>query len=364
MPEMQETPVVSELEGANNSSADRGKMKKKLGWKVLIVLTLLLIVGSLFLIYKVLYSQSEVPLKKITVRLAWLHNGQFAGFYLAKEKGYYKEAGLDVTFKQYEDGLDIGHEVGLEKVNFAVLTPVELISAYSNGTSIRAVAAIYQDSPFAFASLQSKNIIHPLHFKGKILGMKGGNAQAKVTYNALINSFHVHEHDVTLKSLDFSVDEVEDLLRNRADVIDLYRTDQSYTLVKKGVAFNLLKPEQFYFGTYGDLIVTTTNFIEQQPDVVHAFVKASLKGWSYALTNKDEAVKVTINYADSPQYKDTAREAYIINQSSLLIQPTKGSKIGAMQYIPFARTYESMKDAGLVKKSFDVSEIFTTEFIN
>lgn len=364
----QAPPSSPEAKPAPGSPSPAGKKKKSPLLIIAIVVVLILagvIVSLLFQGKKgsAITVDPNAPLRKVTVRLAWLHQAQFAGFYLAKEKGYYKDAGLDVTLKEYEDGLSQGEEMSAKKVDFTIQSPIELFNSVGNGAKLQAVAVIYQSSPYAFASLKSKNITQPSQFKGKVLGIKGGSLQGKATYPAMLNQFGLSAKDATIKDMDFSVDEADDLMQGRADVIDLYRTDQTYSMDKKGLSYNLILPDQYNFDTYGDMIITHKDIVASDPEMVQAFVTASLKGWNDAVTNPEEGVAASAKYAQTPEYKDIERERYILEKSIPLIQPTKGVVIGLLQFIPFSRTYEAMTEAGLIKTPFEVQETYTTQFL-
>ncbi len=328
------------------------------------ILLLLVILGVSWYAWKLRQnSVASTTLTKVTVRLAWLNQAQFAGMYVAKEKGFYHDAGLDVTLKEFEFDLDQSKEVAEEKVNFSVLSTVEMFKKISEGGDLKAVAAIYQNSPYAIASLKSKHIQTPADFAGKMLGLKGGNHQAKVTYNALLNEYGVDTKQVTEKELDYSIDESEDLLTGRADTVDLYRTDQTYLFDQKHMEYTLLFPEKFNFATYGDMLVTTGRMIREKPELVRAFVQATLKGWRYAIDHPEEAVRITMQ-VNNKDYNDVQRETYILQKSIPLIQPHGAEEVGTMQYIPFSKTYEAMRSAGLIATPFDVRDTYSVNFLN
>lgn len=301
------------------------------------------------------------PLEKISLRLAWLHQAQFAGFYVAQEKGFYKEAGLEVTLKEFEENLNNIDELVNGDVDFSLVSPLEAITSVNGGKKVKAIGVVYQTSPLAFASLKATNIKSPADFKGKILGAKGGNQESKIKYRAILQSFDLKESDVTIKDADYSVDEAEDLTSHRVDLIDLYRTDQPYLMTQKGVDFELLLPEHFGFVGYGDTLVTTDQLIVQNPKLVKNFVQASFKGWEYTLTHPEEALEITKKY-ENKDYTDPKREKHILEQSIPLIQPTGGNKVGHMDFSIWNQIAKQAESSELIKKNFDVTQVFTNEF--
>lgn len=292
----------------------------------------------------------------VSVRLSWLHQAQFIGFYVAQEKGFYEDEDLDVELKEFEFEIHQGQELVDGEVDFAVASAQEVISFVDSGLPVKAIAITYQTSPYAFASLKDQNITSPAHLRGKTLGIAGGSLQAKVTYQALLNHFEISPEEVTFKELGF--DTPQDVLTRQADVVDLYRTDQTYLIGKLGGEYNLLLPEQYDFGIYGDAIISSDDMIQNNTAVAKKFIRATFKGWEYALANKEEALQITALY-ENELYKDPEYERYIFEQSIPLIKPTGTQKLGDMQYVKWKKAFDAMKSAGVIESEMNVEDIFT-----
>lgn len=328
---------------------------------IILIVAILILVGGVYF-YNATNKARQQNFGKVTVRLAWLHQAQFSGFYVAKEKGFYKEAGLDVELKEYEDGLDILQELNAGKVQFSVATPLEILTAIERGDNVKAIAVIYQTAPLAFASLSSAKITTPADFRGKTLGAKGGNNEAKVKYQSLLSEYNIPEQAVSLKELDYSMSEADDLLNKRVDVIDMYRTDQPYLFKQKGVTINLLLPENFGISGYGDTLLTTESLIGDKPELVESFVQATLKGWEYALDNKTETLTIVAKYQNK-DYADPERQKYILDQSAPLIRPTGGRTIGDMNFRIWDQIVKQAQSAGLISNEFDSTTVYTNQFL-
>lgn len=363
-----ETPPSAPIENAEHvqkTSQGHSKKIKPLGIVIGVVVLLILVVIGYFT-YKTnslkLQTNNE-PLEKVTVRLAWLHQAQFAGFYVAKEKGFYKDVGLDVDLKEYEENLNNVDELSQGKSNFTLVTPLEIITAVGKGSQIKGIAAIYQTSPLAFGSLKSSGIKSPSDFKGKVIGAKGGNQEAKVKYKAMMQGYKLLDSEVTIKDVDYTMDEADDLLKKRVDLIDLYRTDQPYLMKEKGVDFELLLPERFGITGYGDTIATTDKLITEKPEMINAFVQGTVKGWEFAITNPEEALRIVEKY-QNPDYADRARQKHILEQSIPLIKPTGGQSVGNMTFITWNQIVDLAKSSKLIRQDFNVTDAYTSQFIN
>jgi len=302
----------------------------------------------------------EKPLTKVNMHMGWLHQAQFAGFYVAKEKGFYKAAGLDVNLKEFKDGEDINKLISDGTDDFGTSTPLEVLSARDSGDKVKAVAAIYQTSPYCFISLKSANISTPADLKGKVLGYVGDNTEAKVTYPALLSAYGISTSEVTTKNIGFDI--VQNFQTHAADTADVYRTDQTYLLDKANIPYNILKPEQFGFNIYGDVIVTSDKIVKNNPALAAKFTQATLKGMQYAIDHQDEALTMTAKY-ENQLYKDPAYEKYILQNSVGLMKPTGGQKLGNMQFVVWNRAYEAIRSANLLKTNIEVSDAYTSEFV-
>lgn len=337
-------------------------MNKKI---VLVVIVVALLVLGMVLYQKGFFTKKHntSPLTPVAVRLNWVPNAQFAGMYVAKEKGFYTDAGLDVTLLPYEDGLDQSLELDTGAVHFIIQSATELLTSLGAGSDFVSVGAIYQKSPYAFITLAEKKIDSPADFKGKILGSKGGNKEAAVTYRALLSSQNINLDEAVVKALDFGPTELEDLQSGRADVVDLYRTDQLYLFERSNIPHTLILPEQYNFGMYGDVLVTDSETIRDNPDLVRGFVGATFAGWKYALSHKDEAIEIILKYA-ADQYADEAYERYILEKSAPLITPTGGRSLGSMDFTSWKNAYAAVRQAGLIEKEFDAGSMYTNDFLD
>ncbi|MBI4058498.1 ABC transporter substrate-binding protein [Candidatus Gottesmanbacteria bacterium] len=334
---------------------------------ILLIFILLVLGYIITLIYPLLRStnltqpKKRSVLSKVNVRQKWLNQAGYAGFYVAKDKGFYEENGLDVDVREYEFGGDQTTDIVSGNFQFVVDSAPEFLKAVSRGNDIIAVAVIYQKSPYAFASLKKKNINTPADLRGKILGTTGGGSfEAIITYQALLAYGGVKESDVTYKDLAF--DEVGNLRDNRADLLDLYRTNEVYKLNKAGLDINLLLPEEYGFQMYGDVIVTTKQFAGENPEVVQNFIKATVKGWEYAIKNQEEAVEITMSRVNK-EYDDIDYQRFILSNAAPLIKPTGQTQIGLMENSVWMRAYNAMAKATLLDEKFNVVQYFTNEYL-
>lgn len=303
-------------------------------------------------------------LENVRISLKWLHQTQFAGVYVAKEKGFYEDEGLDVEIKEWDFAGTQEKDLAEGKEDFALMNPIEVLKAVDKGLDFRAVAIIYQDASWALVALKESGITTPADFRGKVLGLKGGTDDGKIIYPALLKTFGIDPSEVTIKPIGFETGpEVQDVVEKRADVINVYRTDQVYLFDKRGLEYNLILPERFGFEMNGDVLVTTQRLIDENPKLVRKFVQATIEGWRHAIANVEEAVDITMPYVTNDTYKDRDLEVFILEKSIPLIQPSGPEKIGNIQFIRWRTLYEAMRANGLLEHELDVDRVFTRKFL-
>jgi len=224
---------------------------------------------------------SRQNLQTVTLQLKWLHQFQFAGYYAAIEKGYYKDAGLNVILKEGTPGLINADEVLSKNADYGVDMPVLLIDR-NEGKPIVVLAAIFQHSPEALIARKDSGITSPHDMIGKrILMRPHGHAENR----AMIRKEGISEGQ--LKIIDHTWD-INDLIDKKVDVSGAYITDFPFFMQERGIAYSLIRPITYGIDFYGDCLFTSEEKVKKQPGQVEAFLAASLKGWNYAMNHKEE----------------------------------------------------------------------------
>ncbi len=351
-------PGLPTTGSTNPVAPQRRKPRWNKKWLFAGVVVLLIIATTGYLLSN--KKAKPIPLTKISVQLEWVNNPEFAGMYVAQDKGYYKAAGLSVDLKEFQDSSDINKEVADGTVDYGVSTPLELILARGQGENNKAIAAIYQTSAWSIAFKKSLAIKTPADFQGKILGDSGNNDEAKVTYAVLMAGAGLSPTDATIKTVDF--DAVKAFTDNQADTVDIFRNDQTYLLNKANISYSQIFPEQYGFAIYGDVLIASDNKIAQNPVQTGAFVRATMEGWQYAIAHQAETLAILARH-DNVLYKDPAYVKYDLSSTIPLVRTTGDQPLGSMQFVPWNRAYEGVQTAGLLKASFGTNDVYTSQFV-
>ena len=228
-------------------------------------------------------------LKQVTFQPTWFEQFQSAGYYIAKEKGFYKNAGLDVTIRTYKFGNDTVQQVTDGEIDFAVGYETLILDRAQN-QKIVILYALFQSTPLVILSTKASkiNTIHEF-FGKKVMATSSDISQASL--KAMLNSNHIGTDDLNL--LPHSQD-VNDLVDKKTDLLTAYLSKAPYDLIKMGVEYNVFDPKDYGFDMYSDLLYTSEDLIAKDITTVKAFKAASLKGWQYAFSHMDETVDLII----------------------------------------------------------------------
>jgi ABC-type amino acid transport substrate-binding protein/nitrogen-specific signal transduction histidine kinase/DNA-binding response OmpR family regulator len=248
----------------------------------------------------------------VTLRLKWHHQFQFAGYYMAKEKGFYEKAGLHVNI---EEANQKQNNLTFLKNTPAGYTVMDAsgIAQRLKGEPIVTLGAIFQHSPNVLLSLKSSGIKEFRDLKGRRVMADFDDSNAPIFI--AMQEVGLRKKDFTLQT--FSYD-YNDLLSGKTDAMSAYITDEPYMLTTKGIQFNILDPLSYGINFYGDMLYTSEEEVKHHPERAKKFLEASIEGWEYALKNVDETIDVIKNQYHSKLSKEQLRyEAMMVKQMIL-----------------------------------------------
>ncbi|MCB9061848.1 MAG: ABC transporter substrate-binding protein [Halobacteriovoraceae bacterium] len=239
----------------------------------------------LFLVF--LFSVKEIfSIEKVDLYLKWKHSFQFAGYYAALEKGFFKSEGLDVTF--HEKNMEwTTVEKTLEGTGKYGISDSSIVLDYLKDRPVIILSSIFQHSPLVLATRYEDKIFGPLELKGKRIMYQKDVDDAVL--HAMFDSVGLHDNDFYHVSHSYKN---EDLINKTVDAISIYTTAQPFYFNKINFPIYMISPSNYGIDLYGDTLFTTTREIEQHPQRAEAFRRASIKGWYYALSNPEEICKL------------------------------------------------------------------------
>jgi len=286
----------------------------------------------------------------VTLQLRWLHQFQFAGYYAAMHKGFYKDAGLDVTLKEGGPNISAIDEVLQGRAQFGVSTS-GLVKAYISGKPVLMLAPIIQHSPLVLLSLGKKPGNPAEVAKAGIISLQPGDESLELKAMFVNEGISLDKLKITTESRS-----LEDLLAGRIVAMNAYLSNEPFWLQQRGISYTVLKPDHYGMDFYSDVLFTSRAIEKAQPETVAAFRAATLKGWEYALAHPDEIIDLILERYDS-QGKGRAHLQFEAKTLRGLINPDViqigHSNPGRWQHI--AETYERF---GVVKAGRKLDDFF------
>lgn len=282
-------------------------------------------------------------LDHVTLQLKWTHAFQFAGYYAAKEQGYYREAGLDVSIEEAVPGMDPVQRVLDGKAEFGVGTSALLLQRKA-GKPVVALAVIFQHSPYVLIARQmsATPAIHDLTGKRVMLEPQADELLAYLKKEGIPLS--------RITQVEHSYDP-QDLIDGKIDAIAGYATNQPYYLHRARFPYQIYTPRSTGIDFYGDNLFTTEQELESHPERAKVFRAASLRGWKYATEHPEEMADLIL-----AKYSRRHTRDYFLfeaKQTIALIHPEL-IEVGYMNAGRWRHIADTYADIGMLPRDFSL----------
>jgi len=296
---------------------------------------------------------------KITVQLSWFHTVEFAGFYAAELQGYYAEENL--TVRLLPGGFDVlpWEEVAEGEADFGVTGGDSLLIARSQGLPLEAIATIFRESPVVLVALAESGIETPWDMVGKRVGMTSPamDNTNDIQLLAMLQRLGIDRSQIEFVAIeDYSLNS---LTSGTMDVYSGFSTNEVVEARLKGVAVNQIFPQDYDVLIYPNVLFADEQMVEGQPELVERFVRATLRGYQYAIENPVEAAELALWYDETLdlEFQRASMEAEIP------LIDTGDAPIGAMEGVVWQRTQDILVGSGFISSTVDLGTFYTNEFV-
>jgi NitT/TauT family transport system substrate-binding protein len=295
-------------------------------------------------------------LTKIRLPMGYIPNIQFAPMYVAVQKGYFRDAGIEVDFdyKFETDGVAL---VGAGELPFAVVSGEQVLLARAQGLPVVYVAAWYQQYPVSVVAKSELGILIPQDLKGKKIGLPGLFGANYVGLRALLSEAKMSESDVTLDSIGFN--QVDLLAAGKQDIVVGYVANEPIQLRARGIPVTEIRVAD-YVQLASNGILASEKVIAENPDLVRAFVGAFLKGLADTIADPSEAIKLSESYIPNFSDLDADVQTQVLATS---IELWKAERLGYSNPQAWENMQNVLLEAGLITEKLDLNKAFTNEFI-
>jgi len=298
-------------------------------------------------------SASEpAKLTKVAQVTNWFAEPEHGGQYAALDQGFYKEAGLDMTIQSGGPGVSSTQIVASGKAEFGMGSSDEILLARQNGIPLVAIAAIFQKNPqgIMFHKGKYKDISE---LNGHKVYISSGSAYWEYLKKA------------------YKLDKAEELkytgslanfVADPDAATQIYVTSEPFTMQQEGVDVEYFLNYDLGYKQYGNVLYTTEDYLKKHPDIVKAYVEASVKGWTYYKDHSEAINKVM--QEKNPDLKLEAMAFGAEAQEPLIYGgDAETNGVGYMSKEVWEGLQKQMVELGLLKKAEPIENVFTTEFL-
>lgn len=303
-------------------------------------------------------SGEEAPLEDVTVILDYVANTNHTGMYVALDKGYYEEQGLNVNIVEPTEGAT-ATLVAVGKGDFGISyqEDVTIALASEDPLPIKAIATLIQHNTSGFVTYADKNITSPADFEGKTYAGWGGPGESAVL-NAVMTQAGADFSKLNVITSDgagFAA------LENQVDIMWFYEAWDNIQCELADFPINYMPLRELdeRLDYYTPVIIASDETLEQNPEMVRRFLAATEQGYRYAMENPEESAEILHKYA--PDY---SMELLSRSQAYLADKYMEDSDTwGTMKDSVWDNYTDFMVEYGVIDKDIPAADCYTNEFL-
>jgi NitT/TauT family transport system substrate-binding protein len=301
------------------------------------------------------HSDSGAGLTKITLQADWYPQPEHGGFYTALAKGYYKDEGLDVTIQPGGPYISVEKQVSSGGAQFGMGSSDKVLEADSGGQSIIAVAATMQHDPQGIMVRKDSSIQSFSDLNGHSVAIAVG---ASTWFEFISKRYQLNDVHVTPAMMN-----VANFVADPNYIQQAFATSEPFFAHQAGIETRVLLISDAGYNPYR-VIYTTMDFVQQQPEIVGKFVRASIKGWKEYLNDPSAAhpLIAKLNPALNPEWMQFTwqqlRDGHFVAG-----EDPSGAQIGKFDPKRWATMYEQLADLKVIDKPFDPTSAYTLQFL-
>lgn len=316
-------------------------------------------------------------LTEVCFQSKWFPQAQFAGYFVAQEKGFYAEEGLDVTIL---DGGNVNPTVQVASGNcdFGTDWIANMLVQRAQGLEVVQIAQIYQTSGYRMVALSDSGIETFADLAGRKVGVWGfGNefaAEVVFAKAGLTSNLDATVTNPDVEAVVYAFDPAL-VFPDQVDVASAMTYNELDQIVGLGYpldTLNVLNPADIGADILEDLIFTTPQLLESSDfkgsglsgrEVAERFLRASIKGWAYAVDNQEEATQIVISQCGDTCQGSGSTQSPEVHQSwqmaevAKLVRPNEDTEIGALSREAFERSVDLLVQVGLIPEAVSYDDV-------
>lgn len=302
--------------------------------------------------------------REVTLSLDWLIGGQHAPFYVAKDLGYYSEAGLSVTIQRGYGSTDTINKVNLGTSDFGWADVGTLIRMRAEDVKVKAVALTYDKVPMTIMARKDA-ISEPKDLEGKVFGINVGDATLTL-FPLFAEANDIDTDTISIEYVDSGA-KTSLVIAGETDFTGTFTTHrfpQIQAAADAGVELIYFPYSEYGIDIYATSILTSERLIDEEPDLVRRFVEASLKGYLYTFENPEEAIEIQSRYVEEIGL-DPEGALVMLEASNELIdtEAARETGLGIFATEKAQDTIDIIVEAYEITAEISLEDVFTSEFV-
>ncbi|QQS34768.1 MAG: ABC transporter substrate-binding protein [Ignavibacteriales bacterium] len=290
--------------------------------------------------------------------LKWIHHSQFAGLYVAEEKGLFRNNNINLTFLPGGLGKNEIIAVTSGDAQIGITSAEQILIARSRGINVKCLAVIFRFSPVCFFSKKNKQILTPFDFIGKRVAVQHGT-NVEIEYSILLKELGIDE--LLINEIPTSHN-LQLFFEDKIDVWNGYIFNEPLIAEEHGMTLNIIQAKDYGINFYADCIFATDSFIEKNPEKINNLVNAMLKGWMLVYENQKESVNSVLRKNKNLDFANEFRKIEMIKN---LIRLENTAAIGNIDKNILQYMYNKLSENGFLGDvKFDISDCFTNRYNN
>jgi NitT/TauT family transport system substrate-binding protein len=298
------------------------------------------------------------PVQRVSLQLQWVTQAQFAGYYVALDKGYYREANIDLTIKPGGPDLAPVDLVANGVSDFGTSLLADLATAIQSGKPVISISQIQQANGLVLVANKASGIKQPQDFVGKKVGVWLGSWEAQ--FDALLAKEDIAAQNVQVVSQGFSM---EPFLKGDLQVASAMIYNEYYMVLESGVKpedLNVIDYAAYGLDFPGDTLFTRRETADKSPDLCIRMLRASLRGWQYAIEHPEEAADIVLKY-DKSGVQTRQHQLSMMKEISKLVQAA-GRPLGQTDSAAVQRMIDTLVRYNILKGPVKPEDVFTNDF--
>ncbi|MFH0708780.1 MAG: ABC transporter substrate-binding protein [Pseudomonadota bacterium] len=250
-------------------------------------------------------------LEKVSLQLDWKYQFEFAGFIAAKEKGFYRDAGLDVELREYQNNIDTASDILNRKATYGSYNTSIIVAGNMPAPTVL-LGTYYQRSPLVF--VVRKGIDNPADLVGKRIMCTKDEFRSS-SLGLMLNHFDISPNNAVFLNHTFNI---HDFIDGKTDVMSVFRSNQLYELDRLHIPYNIIDPYDYGFMMSAVNVFTSRSEALENPERTQRFIDSTNRGWKYSIEHPYEIIDLLLKKYHTGKSREALIYEYKVTKKMMM----------------------------------------------